>query len=138
MLFWLRCTFAPWWVFLSFIASLSLWLLNEKVRSWLRGINELYDLYLLCRANGQVHVCLIASSIKIINKCNVLPYTDSSQPRWFHIETYMYVLGLWFSIQLLLLKSLSSAYDDRLVDRFHYVLIHIMNYEIRNILCLKK
>ena len=43
----------------------------------------------------------------------------------------------------LLLKSLSSTYDDndRLVDRFdshHKFLIHITNYETCNILCLNK
>ena len=44
-----------------------------------------------------VHVCLIASSIKIITKYDVAEYTDSSQQEWFHVETYMHVLGLWFS-----------------------------------------
>ena len=51
--------------------------------------------YLLCHANGQMHVYLIASSVKIIIKCNFLPLTDSSQPGGcFHIETYIHVLGL--------------------------------------------
>ena len=61
----------PWWVLSSFLASLSLWLVNEKVRNCWRGVNELYSLCLLHYTNGQMHVCLIASSIKIINKCNI-------------------------------------------------------------------
>ena len=36
--------------------------------------------YYVCHTNGQMHVCLIVSSIKIVNKRNVLPCTDSSQP----------------------------------------------------------
>ena len=59
--------------------------------------DELYGLYLLHHANGQMYVCLITLSIKIINKCNVFPCTDSSQLEWFHAETFMHVLGLWFS-----------------------------------------
>ena len=42
-------------------------------------------------------------------------------------------LGCDLPIQLLL-KSLSNAYDDRLVDGFHHVPIHVMNYELCNIL----
>ena len=52
----------------SFIASLSLWLVNNKVRNRWRGVNELYSLYLLRHVNGQMHVCLIASFVKIITK----------------------------------------------------------------------
>ena len=43
--------------------------------------------YYVHHANGHIHVCLIASSVKIIDKCNVLLCTDSSQPGWFHVET---------------------------------------------------
>ena len=56
--------------------------------------DELYGLYLLHHANGQMYVCLITLSIKIINKCNVFPCTDSSQLEWFHAETFMHVLEL--------------------------------------------
>ena len=42
-----------------------------------------------------MHMYLIASSIKIINKCNVLPCKDLSQPGLFHIETCISALGLW-------------------------------------------
>ena len=51
--------------------------------------------------NGQMHVYLIASSIKIITKYNVfIICTDSSQPEWFHVDTYMCVLGCDLPIQL--------------------------------------
>ena len=40
--------------------------------------------YYICHANGRVHVNVIASSIKFINKHNVLQCIDSSQPWWFH------------------------------------------------------
>ena len=35
-----------------------------------------------------------------ISKRNVLSCTNSGQPGWFHVETYMYmcVFGLWFAI----------------------------------------
>ena len=44
--------------------------------------------------NGQIHVCLIASLIKIIIKHNVLLCTNSSQLGWFHVETYKHALEL--------------------------------------------
>ena len=54
-------------------------------------VDELYSLYLLSDAIGQKHIYFIASSIKIINKHNVLPCTDSNQPGWFHVDTlYVY------------------------------------------------
>ena len=42
---------------------------EQKGEKLLKRFDELYDLYLLCHANGQTHVCLIASSVKIITKC---------------------------------------------------------------------
>ena len=59
-----------WWVLSFFIASLSLWLVNEKVRKHWRGVDELYGLYLLGHPNSQMHVYLITSSIKSIAKLN--------------------------------------------------------------------
>ena len=76
----------------------------------------MYGLYLLCHANGQTHVCLIALSVKIITKCIAVVYQFKS-PGWFHVETYMHAfLGCDMPIQLVL----SSEYDDydRLEDRF--------------------
>ena len=57
----------------SFIASLSLWLVYEKVRSHWRGIDKLYGLYLLQYVTlmGKcmyVYMCLIVSSVKFITK----------------------------------------------------------------------
>ena len=80
---------APWWVLSSFIASLSLWLVNEKVRNHRRGIDKLHGLYLLHYTNGQINMCSIASSVKLC--------TNSSKPGWFHAETFMHVLRLWFA-----------------------------------------
>ena len=67
-------------------------LFNWWMKRWdcWRGIDELYGLSLLHHTNGQTHVCLIASPVKIINKSNALPCTDSSQPGWFQVETYVY------------------------------------------------
>ena len=49
--------------------------------------------------------------------------TDSSQPRWFHVETHIRVLKLWFVLLVqLLLKLLLSVYNDRLVDHFNIYL----------------
>ena len=70
--------------------------MNKKVKICRRGVDELYRLYLLRHANGQIHVYFIASSIKIITKHNV-PCTNSSQPKLFHIKTDMHDLGLWFA-----------------------------------------
>ena len=50
--------------------------------------------YYVCHTNGQTHMYLIPSSIKIINKHNVFPCTDSSRQGWFHAETSMHILGL--------------------------------------------
>ena len=38
------------------LASLSLWMVNEKVRNHWRGVNEMYGIYLLCQASGQMHI----------------------------------------------------------------------------------
>ena len=53
----------------------------------------MYGLY-LCHANAQMHVYLIASFFKTINKCNVLLRIDSSQPGWLQVYIYMHFLGL--------------------------------------------
>ena len=67
-----------------------------KGEKFLKRCRWIVWLILLHHANGQIHMSLIASSLKIVNKWNVLPCTDSSQPGWFHVQTYMYVLGVWF------------------------------------------
>ena len=55
----------------------------------------------------------------------------------FMLRLICIFLGCDLPIQLLL-KSLSSTYHDRLVDHFHSVLIHVMNYKLCNILYLNK
>ena len=53
----------------TMVSPFILHLVNEKMRNHWRGVNELYGLYLLHHANGQIHICLIASFVKIITKC---------------------------------------------------------------------
>ena len=117
-----------WWVLSFFIASLSLWLGKGKVRNHWRGVDELYGLYLLHRTNGQMQMYLIASSIKIINKRNVFAMYQFKSARTvlcWDLCICMF-LGCNLPIQLLL-KSLSSTYNDRLIDHFYHVLIYITN-----------
>ena len=98
-------------------------------------VDELYGLYLLHHANGQMHVYLIASSVKIINKRNVLAMTQFKSTRMVSCWDLYSCSCADLPIQLLL-KSLSNTCNDRLVDfHYRYVLIHIMNYKICNILC---
>ena len=97
---------------------------NEKVRNRWRGVNELYGLYLLHHDSGQMHVCLIASSFKITTK-HVLSCTNSNQPGWFHVETYMHVLGMWFANTAgakIIIKWVRPyiGRSDRLVDQIVY------------------
>ena len=47
----------------------------------------------------------------------------------FMLQLIWMFLGCDLPIQLLL-KSLSSPYNDRLIDRFHYVQINLANYKI--------
>ena len=50
-------------------------------------------LYIMLMAKMHVYL-YITSSVKIINMYCFLSCTDSSQPGWLHVETYMSVLGL--------------------------------------------
>ena len=83
------------WVLSSFLRCLSLWLVNEKVRNRWRGVDELYGFYLLRHANGLTHVCLIASSVKIIAIKRIAVVYGFKSPGWFDVETCTHVLGLW-------------------------------------------
>ena len=135
LLFRLRFIHCPWWVLSSFLACLSLWLVNKMVRNCWKGVDELYSFYLLHHANGQMHVCLIASSVKIITKCIAVVYRFKS-PGWFHVETSMHVLGLSYANTAGGIKQVRQLwYIGR---SFHHVPIHIMDYNICNILCLNK
>ena len=68
-------------------------------KSLRRGVDKLYSFYLLRHANGQMHVCLIASSvkiiaIKIIAIKRIAAVYGFKSPGWFDVETCMHVLGL--------------------------------------------
>ena len=56
------------------------WLVNEKVRNFCwRGFDELYEFtYYVMLINGQTHMYLIATSIKIITKCIAVVYRVKS------------------------------------------------------------
>ena len=43
---------------------------------------------------SQTHVCLIASSVKIITIKRIAVVYGFKSPGWFDVETYMHVLGL--------------------------------------------
>ena len=138
-----QLTIAPLWVLSSILASLSLWLVNKKVRKCWIDVDELYNLYLLRHTNGQMYVCLIASSIKIINKRNVLLCTDSSQPEWFHVEIYvyvLYVLGLWFANTAparIIIKHICDWIWDNLASTHNYKYLEISNLIIWSIITQK-
>ena len=66
-------------------------------KSLWRGVDELYGFYLLRHANGQTHVCLIASSVKIIAIKHIAVVYGFKSPGWFDVETCMHVLGLWYA-----------------------------------------
>ena len=69
--------------------------MNEKVRNRSEEVSmKLYGFYLLRHANGQTHVCLIASSVKIIAIKRVAVMYGFKSPGWFNVETCMHVLGL--------------------------------------------
>ena len=116
----------PWWVFWSSIASLSLWLVNEKMRNYWRGVDELRSLHLLHHTSGQMHMYLIASSINITNKCNAFGMYCFKPSRMVWCLDLCVFWGCNLPIQLIL-KS-SDTYLDRLVDHFHHVPIHVTNY----------
>ena len=114
----------PWWVLLSFIASLSLWLANEKVRNHWRGVDKLYSLYLLYHANGQMHMYWFILSIKINTKCIFCRVLIQVSQDGFMLRFICMLLALGCDLLIqLLLKLLSSLYDKRLVDHFHLALI---------------
>ena len=60
---------------------------EQKVRNCWRSVDKLYGFYLLHHANGRTHVCLIASSIKIITiKRIAVACTDSSHHDGFMLR----------------------------------------------------
>ena len=77
-----------------------------------------------------MHVYLIALSFKNFYQayCFCCVPIQVSQGG-FMLRLVCVFLGCDLPIQLLL-KSLASAYHDRLVNHFHHALIYFMNYEI--------
>ena len=106
---------------------------ERKGEKSLKRFDELYGFYLL-RHDRRKCVQVIASSVKIITKrlaSALLLCTDSSQPGWFHVETYMRACS-WAVICQYSWCYQASRYDDRLEDRFiiRHVPIHVTDYEI--------
>ena len=117
----------------------SLWLVNKKVRNHWKGVNELYGSYLLHHANGQIHVYLLYYPLIFFKKSNgfaVCQFKSAKMVSCWDLHACSWAVILVADTAAA--KIVSSTYDDKLVDRLHHVLIHIMNYEICNILCLKK
>ena len=119
------------------------------MRNCWRGVHILYGLYLLCHANGQMNVCLITSSVKLINKRFAAVYQFKS----------VRVVSCWDCVFLgcdlpilLLLKLLSCEFNNRLKDHFimyrftsrtiKYVTFHAWMYRLThcsicNLACCK-
>ena len=68
----------------------------------------MYGFYLLRHANGQTHVCLIGSSVRVIAINALLSCTDSSHQDGLMLRLVCMFLGCDMPIQLVL----SSKYDD--------------------------
>ena len=83
----------------SFPPSLLPFLFNwwmKKVGNRWRYVDDLYDLYLLCYANSQMHMYLIASFIKIITKRVAVVY-GFKLARMVSCWDLYAILGLWFT-----------------------------------------
>ena len=88
----------------------------------------------ICRYVGIIIVVSIyrytyVHTISTLQKV-VLHYICMYIPRCVH---FAHIL-LWYKSPTIVINHL----DDRLVDHFHHVLIHITNYELCNILCLNE
>ena len=94
--------------------------------------------YYVTLTGSQTHVCLIASSVKIITKCvaAVVYRFKSARIYGFMLRLICMFLGCDMPIQLVL----SSEYDDydRLEDRFIVYRFMSRPTKIYNILCLNK
>ena len=90
-------------------------------------------LHLLHHTNGQMHVCLIASSVIIINKHNVFLCSDSSLISCWDLHIRMF-LGCNLPIQLLL-KSLSSTYEQTCIPTYTYMFSYLWSI-IQLLLCV--
>ena len=88
----------------------------------------MYALYLIHHTNGQMHMCLIASSIKDYYQARCCCVLIQVSQDGFMLRLICVFLGYDMPIQLVL----SSEYDnyDRSED--------VTDYKICNILCLNK
>ena len=109
----------------SFYLSLLLFFFNWWTKRW-EITNEVLmnynSLYLLCHANGQMYMYMIASSIKIINKCNVfLPCTENrfKLTRMVSCWDHMHVLGLWF-VNTATAKIITKCICDPICKELHF------------------
>ena len=69
--------------------------MNEKVTNREEvSINCTAFTYYVTLMAKHVHVCLIASSVKIITIKRIAVVYGFKLPGWFHAETCMHVLGL--------------------------------------------
>ena len=69
--------------------------MNEKVRNRSEEVSmncTAFTYYVMLMA--KVHVCLIASSVKIIAIKRIAVVYVFKSPGWFDVETCMHVLGL--------------------------------------------
>ena len=118
----------------SFYPSLLLLLFDWWMKRWeiTKEVSMNYNgLYLLRHGNHQMRMCMIASCIKIITGAMFLPCTNSSQLPLM-LRLICVSLGCDLPIQLLLLISLSSVYNYRLVDCFHHADSTDSHHELRN------
>ena len=113
LLFQLRFIHSDMMSLSSFLACLSLWLVNEKVRNCWGIIDELYSFYLLHHTNGQMHMCLIVSSVKLITKHIAVVYQFKSARM---VSCWNLYVCSWAVICHT--AVLSSEYDDRLEDYY--------------------
>ena len=94
----------------------------------LLGLTTHYCSSWLCHTNGQMYIYMIASSIKILTSAVFCHLLIQVIQHGFMLRLIHVFLGCDLWIQLLL-KLLSSTYDNRLVDQFHQIPIHITNYK---------
>ena len=83
-------------------------------------------------ANGQIHVYLIGSSIKIVTKHNVFAMYQFKSDRMISSwDLHASFWVLWFANTAA--AKIVSTYGDKLVYHFYHISIHVMNYKICNI-----
>ena len=78
------------------------------------------NLCLLCHINGQMCMCTcLHHPLKLLTSAVFLLCTDSSQPGWFHVETYMLIcmfLGCDLLMQMLLAAKIITKHIIMMID----------------------